>query len=159
MNNRGQSISFIIKLLIALGVLFLAYNLIFSGKKIGEDAVAASKPVALQGQVEACKFAGSTHQKGSFVDSENNGAGDGLPDYCDPCVGGNDAAAAEDGDYMATGCDKNPTETDTSGLVACCGKDVVTIDFQKLTFEQQKAKCPNLKSIQPYFRCQSSATP
>ena len=140
MNKRGLGWTVGITLFVAL--LIAVFILIFSGRVFteAEETRVAVTPSAIKAQITSCKL----QQPLGFQDSD----GDGLPDFCDPCLGGDDKQQ-KDSDLVADACDRDIAKA-TSIIEACCGEDVTG------TSEEIISKCKNKKlvSVKP-FQCKA----
>ena len=109
--DRGQGVPFLVKIVIALAVILVAYFLIddvFSG------TVNTVDPYMAAASWESCKAQGEmwSHEGRNFGDCDM----DGFPDSCDNCIDG-DNTDDYDGDGMPDACEQLATRDDPDRIL------------------------------------------
>jgi len=142
MNKKGAEMPMNVVVLAALLGVFLVVMLMYQGKVFAGARVTFSE-ADMKKDVGLCKFRGETSK--GFTDKDFGASGDGYPDSCDFCLGGNEEKDT-DADGIPDACDNDLTSTpkkdeSLSDICSSSKKGVFTAG----TFNQCKLNCYDKK--------------
>lgn len=145
---KGQVKSLLVGLIIALVLIWAIGTYINKGRITANEGLNQLTPNKLKLQIQNCEQTKAQEDPAHKLTDADQ---DSLPDICDPCISltkTKEQYQQNDADYVPDACDTNPTVTDSSPIVACCGKTI-----KGKTLEEQRIECPRLVENGDIFRC------